>query len=69
MARFLLPSVKGAHLFPHHTESDPYNFSQPTAEITVRPFGLRNLSKTRWAYSSPNGPRDGSTSWWITASC
>lgn len=48
-------------LYPHHTDShQPYNFSQPTAEVARHPsdpniWGLRNLSPERWVVTAVDG--------------
>jgi DNA-binding helix-hairpin-helix protein with protein kinase domain len=39
---------RGARLFPHHLEFDPYNFNRILAEVTEDPPGLRNLSGSSW---------------------
>ncbi len=46
---------KGAQLFAHHLEGDPYNFSIPLAEVTVKPLGLKNLSLRPWTVTSADG--------------
>jgi len=46
---------QGARLFPHHLESDPYNFSRILAEVTEDPPGLRNLSGSSWAGRGADG--------------
>ena len=45
----------GAQLFPHHLESDPYNFVAPLAEVTGAPLSLRNLSGRTWSCRSAGG--------------
>ena len=49
-------------LYPHHLDDQrPYDFSRPMAEVTRHPtnpdiWGLKNLSDTKWASSTPPNP-------------
>jgi hypothetical protein len=45
----------GTQLFPHHLEGDTYNFGQPLAVVSAKPFGLRNLSTRRWTSRTADG--------------
>ena len=46
---------RGARLFPHHLESDTYNFSRVLAEVAGNPLGLKNLSGNSWTGRIPDG--------------
>ena len=45
---------RGTRLFPHHLERETYDFSRPLAEVTISPFGLRNLSSNNWVCRGQN---------------